>query len=482
MEDPADAQKQITDRFLELEDELGSFQLRIQGVPIWERIRYKTHQRILEESGSTGLFGSKVEYSGLKDAFRIFKAPHQILTKNAFFPKKADIAYFGHPRRKLHQDGLWWDIYCDPIIDELDHEQLYLETPYRAPYLIDQHFTPAKTKEIRYLDMIYLWAGFKIWSGMVRLTLDERDREQIRRIEDRIEEEFEVKLDLVSKVHRLLISRKALIPLFKKLLRKIDPKMVVLVASDGKGTLIEASKELDIPVLELQHGVINEHHLGYSYPGTERQKHSFPDRFLSFGEYWKEAIDWPIEKEKIIPVGFPYLDQEKEKYASTPKERQILFIGQGVVGPQLTRFAVELSEMKEFDHHIVYKLHPREYAMWRSEYPWLADSSIEVLDHDERSLYELFAASSIQVGVYSTGLFEGLRFGLSTFIVNLPGADTMRPLAERGVASMVGTPNELLEQLEKRNNTGGGDTSDFFLPNAMKNVRKVLDEFLKEKQ
>jgi hypothetical protein len=61
----------------------------------------------------------------------------------------------------------------------------------------------------------------------------------------------------------------------------------------------------------------------------------------------------------------------------------------------------------------------------------------------------LFATAQAQIGVYSTALFEGLAFGLRTFIADLPGASDMAPLVEAGLAELVSNAQQLCSALER---------------------------------
>jgi hypothetical protein len=250
-----------------------------------------------------------------------------------------------------------------------------------------------------------------------------------------------------------------------------------LICSYGKETFVEACKFLGIPVVELQHGVINKYHLGYSFPGTSRIKRTFPDYLFVFGDFWKQVAEYPIEKERIFSVGYPYLESEIKKYPAVKKQNQILFISQGTIGREMSRFACELSERENFPYSIAYKLHPGEYSRWRSEYPWLVKPKVRVVDNDEFPLYRLFAESKIQIGVHSTAIFEGLKYGLRTFLLDLPGVEYMDYLIEKHVATMVTSVDDLIEKLQK-GKSSRIPMDFFFKPNSLDNIIKALDELL----
>ena len=93
----------------------------------------------------------------------------------------------------------------------------------------------------------------------------------------------------------------------------------------------------------------------------------------------------------------------------------------------------------------MYKLHPGEYDRWREAYPWLVDADIKVIDSSEPPLYELFARSSVQVGVASTAIYEGLTFDLETYIYDCQGWAVTKPLVADGAATLVASADELAD-------------------------------------
>jgi len=107
----------------------------------------------------------------------------------------------------------------------------------------------------------------------------------------------------------------------------------------------------------------------------------------------------------------------------------------------------------------------------------LAVSNINVLSGDSCSLYELLGESAIQIGVYSTALYEGLALGCRTYLVELSGYRYMEPLVEKGLCELVKDPSEISFQV------GSGDTSVnkdyFFADNWQLNLNKALKQWLK---
>ena len=58
---------------------------------------------------------------------------------------------------------------------------------------------------------------------------------------------------------------------------KVAPQILFLVCGYGKESLIIAFKDLHIPVVEFQHGVLSKYHLGYDF--SLGKKENFADYF-----------------------------------------------------------------------------------------------------------------------------------------------------------------------------------------------------------
>jgi len=176
----------------------------------------------------------------------------------------------------------------------------------------------------------------------------------------------------------------------------------------------------------------------------------------------------------VIPVGYPYLEQAAHSYDGVETTDQLLFISQGTIGEQLSKFAVAVDQHPEISSEVVYKLHPGEYDRWRTEYPWLVDSDIEVVDSSEPALYRLFAESNGQVGVYSTAIYEGLQFGLETYLYDCEEGETLQPLLDDGVATLVSSVEQLVSAFD--NGSGEFDRERYFATDATGRVCETLRE------
>jgi len=455
--------------FLAVESELDLFTLRVDDVPVWERVRrplWVTVQNTVQDTETNPIdAGTRPP---LRSRLREIGAA--LGPKNPFLRRSRDVLVWGHNRRQLQHDGRYWDLYCDPIYDDLDLEYLHLEIPHQG-----HHYKPPKTVRLAYMDIVRFGGVIQRRLGRGDHGLDPHVERRLRRAEARFQEVFGLSLDVRGRVRRRLATRRTTKPLFGALLDRHDPSLVIVVVSYGKETFIEACRERSIPVVELQHGVITRYHYGYSYPG-ERQKEAVPDRLLTFGEYWNETVPYP-EGMTAEAVGYSFLERQYERYERETSGDSVVFISQhNHVGRPLSRLAVDLGDYTTSQTEVIYKLHPEEYESWRSRYPWLEGSDVEVVGIDGPSLYELFGRASAVTGVYSTALFEGLKFDLPVYLLREPGISYLSDLIDAGAATVVDSAAELAGELEA-DRTVTIETNDFFKPDPLSNIESALARY-----
>lgn len=145
-----------------------------------------------------------------------------------------------------------------------------------------------------------------------------------------------------------------------------------------------------------------------------------------WNEYWKNHINFPIEDKNVIIRKFDYLEYRKHFYSHIKKvPKQAVVLSQGVLGDRIAKKMLDnWNRFKNFN--IIYKLHPGEYERYK-EYRNLIklEKKYNVKIVTDIDLYELFASSEYQIGVFSTALYEGVEFGCKTILLDLPGIEEM---------------------------------------------------------
>lgn len=462
---------EVWENFIQMEKELDLFSRKIDGIYIWELIRDQVFTLLMQKKAWIYRQAHTQIDSNLMEKIKIvFSSSKHYIFNNPFFAPQKKFVFAGHQRRKLLDDNLYWDIYCDFFLDSLNDDYVYLEE-----YYLNSHLKPAKTKNIFYCDFLLLLTSLK-----KRILFEQKSAKAVNefanQINDTLNKIFCVQLDLYTVIQNIKNTYELTCPLYEKVLKKINPEIVFVVVSSGREILISAAKKLQIPVVELQHGAISKYNMGYSFPYNQT-KHTFPDYFFSFGEYSRQLVKFPISKERVINIGYPFLAESLKKYSNTQQNNTILFISQNTIGKELSQFAVKFKEIAPDNISVIYKLHSGEYDCWRKAYPWLEESDIQVIDGQTPGLYELFSTAKWQVGVYSTAIYEGLTFGCQTYLVDLPGVASVNDLIESGYAQLVSIPEEIALDYKKTDI----DRNYFFTEGWKANFNSALSNILHDK-
>lgn len=466
--------EQYYDDFFAFERRDHVWDVEIDGVCVWRWIRKNVNNRLLEgqfDRESPGNHGSVPTRTLICAGLGWLRS---LLFHNPFFVGDSDVVFLGRERRMRLQDGYWWDIHTDPIHQRFDHPSTHLELP--LSHHGTRHRRPAKTPRVHYLETIEYAGTLQRRLGVNEFELSADEKSRLTEIEDELRSWFGVDVDVVSRVERQLNVRKTTKWLYRRLLQRLDPTLAIIVRGPAEEVFVETCKELDITTVGIQHGIIDKYHIGYSFPGG-LDKHEFPDHFLFWGEYWKDAVDLPIPDSKTYCVGFPFIEQQSSALVTPPTREKVLFLPSPQYGTELAQLAIAVSEMIDTTIEVVFKVHPSKVDEWERHYPFLQDSPVTVADGSEKSLYQHQSEAWAQVGVKSTAIYEGLYFGLETYLYDLGEVFRLRPLVDEGYATLVRTPSALAERLqEDRGGPTDYDTKYFFRGDANRRVPATLEE------
>ena len=294
---------------------------------------------------------------------------------------------------------------------------------------------------------------------------------------------------LVNEIAYCYLSYKIMKKYYTNVFRKVQPCMIIEVVSYCTESMVvnEIADEFGVPSVELQHGTMGVEHLAYNYL-TDRKISQFPNYIFTFSDFWKQNMSFPIDEQHVIATGYPYLEQQYVKYIGKKDKNNskvtILFLSSGPIAKELEDTVVSLYEKLDNEtYHIIYKLHPGEYADWDKRYTKLAKlDKVEVIAGNRKNLYELFAESDIQVSGYnSTTIFEGLYFGLRTYIINCFPSIEVDQLCRNGYATYFNTAEELYSMIVSGNNVSKSKIDGLWQENAMENMLHEIELIQKGK-
>lgn len=473
------------DHLLQVESKYDLLEMSLDGFAYWIYFRRNIMWELLKEKRHFGEAHRQAEVSKKQKIKLRVGMIRNALFRHKVDLKDADVLILNHERR-VWNGQCYECIYTDMLADRLGRT-VTLERPYQQC-----HFVPVPTNNLIYTDWIEVKSSLLLYlQKFVFRKGYRRVKEHIRQNVKEACEELAGRLRISCDVDRFagMITDGYYIYRVKKknlahILERYRPKVIVEVVSYNMDCMIlnELASQRGIPTIELQHGIADREHLAYNFDRGVSVR-QFPQYFFAFSDFWCREARFPIPAQNRRAVGFPHLETRAVEFRDFPKDekRIVLFISQGPIGKELSEIAVNLNELIDRrSYRIIYKLHPGEYDEWDKRYEKLAASGIEVVDNNKTDLYQLFAASSCQVGGYgSTATLEGMYFELPSYIYENRASGWLLSLCRQKMAWSFRNAAELWE-LIKGNENKVNSSQKFWKSHALENMVNEIENIMKE--
>lgn len=225
-------------------------------------------------------------------------------------------------------------------------------------------------------------------------------------------DEFQLKIDCESIVRRQLAQYFVM----KRFLKKQKGlKQVFLSVSYTNFGMVIACKKTGIQVIEMQHGVINEHHYGYSYAYSPNFN-QFPDYLLTFGTADAAFIQngGLASFVDAVPVG-SYVIQHYLDAAVQSQAKAVAISGQDcATGIASVNAFIELARrMPETTFY--FKRRRMDRAYFDAHYTFPENWFFE----EEKDVYELILNCEVHLTAYSSCALEAPSLGRVNVLYNL---------------------------------------------------------------
>jgi hypothetical protein len=256
--------------------------------------------------------------------------------------------------------------------------------------------------------------------------------------------------DLVRQSRKAFTDFQSMRDGMKEMCQRLGTKTMFLSHGYGASNMamLEGARLAGARIIELQHGIISKYHLGYSYPNRTVVPH-MADELWCFGQYWIDTTPLPSTMKARI-IGAPYVAKRALESTSPRNPNQVIFNSQGVVGRLIIDFALETARLRK-DLKVIFRLHPSEdiatYKKMLLKLGPVPDNF--ALSTRTPNIFALQAESGIQVGAFSTTLFEGMALGTRTICLDLPGSEYMEPAIARGDVIKVKSIEDLVLNIDK---------------------------------
>lgn len=390
----------------EIEQNKTIFNLKYDGESIWPVLRLKTVWKLQEKQKGTVNITRKFNLASILVIIKNFFYGFGELFKLGNY----DFFVFSGSERRKRFEGLYHERVVEGLLTH--HNALLIENPYPLGKHYPKGMIPTK----------HIISESILFVGVMLLGYLYYDKNKLEGV-DVLKDIFK-RYDYSINYKRFLIIYQGQYRLVKLLLRHFNkPKAVFFVYAGSSMGYIKAFKEHGVPVVEIQHGVINREHNAYNVHADFGRKF-FPDYLLTYGKRELEVFENPenyfIAKENVLPVGYyildRYLNNETEGLMDritawkNQYKKIVVYTHQEVYEKEILDFLIQSAALSQ---EVLYLLIPRNDL---KETPSSLPENLIV--QKELNIYDCLRFSDIHATIYSTCAIESLSFGVPNIMYN----------------------------------------------------------------
>lgn len=507
------------DIFKELELTSGIYNLKLKNIPVWWFIRFRFYGQLYKELNEKE--GKKLHfYSRHVSIANIFKNKYKsgfkFLVRSIFSIflllkiKKGKILFFTHTEdKKILEKDSKANLLIEKIFRKISDRSVILEQMSLNKVSVNLE------KNLIFFDGIILIAFIKNILNLFRKS----KIENWRKFEDKCKETYfeNISSEWIIKTIKELIylnKNKILIQVgaARIIVSKLKPRIIIENTSYNSGTMAlnYVLKKASIPIIEIQHGFVNNFHLGYIYFLPENQKNTIlPDKILVYGDFFKNLIlesSNAFSSDNIKVAGSLKLNNFIKKFQS--EKELIKKETRKQVGFKNNDFVITLTSDSCFSDFLInffeksmplfknniklcIKLHPmdNEERETKKYKKIINNFNAKILTDDTIDLYYLLVSSDLHVTIYSTVFLECLSLGVPNIIID-PDDRFDSLFSETGHFKKIIKVNNPADFSEKINDLAGnieflnkykqkfGTLGDYFF-DTRKDTEKIIIEEIK---
>ena len=387
-----------------IDTEMDDQKIQVNALPFWPYLRQVIYSHLI--------------FKAQKGHHRFFKDTVKQLFSSLYglhhWFKSYDVLFFSDATLRKNMDGHYFDRSFDSVIQQLDSKKCLIIEKLTEPTMYHFPLKKVATPHIASYSYFLLKA---LRFGLSKINID--GRETLERI---LNDCGLSQLNYAYLAKNFYIQYKQA----QRLLSKQSPKAIFVNCYYGKVPIIIAAKERGIPVIEIQHGLINPFDTAY-FNVKNQDTQCYPDWFWCFGEkekhFFKTASSSTIPPQNVRVVGGYLIDYYQKKFhPDTDLSERLKFSkfsicvsGQGGgLEPRMLSFLAEVC-MKNPHFFIVYV--PRTPKIFHTDIS--LPSNLYVCK--DLSIYAVMMQCQYHSTVYSTCAIEAAAFSKPNILINFDG-------------------------------------------------------------
>ena len=410
------------------------------------------------------------------------------------FAKNNNSNYLFFYRNTKHIDCIknnYFNPYIDPVIsiEEIKYDSLKIEIKKMD----------TKNTLPRYFPTFFV---SPIFTGYYR---DYNTIKNFQETKNEIFNHFRIDISescVIKKIRSIIAGKN----FFIKILSIIRPKCVFLECYyyDDGFSLVLACKELNIKIIDLQHGYYGKYHAAYTHwKNIPLNGFNFlPDYFWCWGKKSYDNIKkWyskPFNHHKpIIGGNLRYVEWFKSNlkidksnetfYNFLKKYKKVILITLQGENAKLPQFFFDAINESPNNWIWLFRLHPvvnkeqvHKQLIYDLSQHNIAENKIEIENATKLPIFELFSSIHHHVTGWSTVSFDALAFDIPTTFINKTAYDRFDEEINDKIFSFAQSKDELLYLI----NNGSYNNTDhrIFIETATKKAKVAISEILFDNQ
>ena len=462
---------ELFESFLAFETEHQLFSYSVKGHPFWDYVRYYVMSCIINFRPDH-VRRRTVRY---RDAAKDLPATLAYFASIPFRGRGPyDLMFFDLPRTSL-LNGKCVNVLTFPIVEHLHPRfRILVINPSELYEDIEKEYPVdvIRSRPYRYLDK-----AKSFWTQYSRADLS-----VFNEIRLKVKARFGADIDMVADARRLYSFQLQEYRRYLRLFGCYSPKAVIYADNGYMKPVIEAARALKIPTIELQHSLLPSMSVYCNYQECPPYpKTVLADYLFTYGDYWNNRLRAPV---RPISVGYPFLELKvkQSSHLDRPRsERKNIIIAAGSYSKEeFIRVALQLADLVP-DYNILYKLKPEHSRNWQDHFPQelLEKRNVKILDDNAWSIYDYLPICSCQIGTNSGALYEGLYFGLTTFVLKTGWYEEMKPLYDGGYAFLVSSAEEIGDRIRRHMKPPNHiEKESLFKSNSLENMERAITDIV----
>lgn len=239
------------------------------------------------------------------------------------------------------------------------------------------------------------------------------------------------------------VYRKAEFVYFKRLVKRIKPKLVIVsyFLDKANNTLIAAAKSVGVKTMEVQHGVAGNVHIAYfhwsKFPKNGYEV--FPDIFWTWSNLEANAINtWNFTntnyKPFVLPGGNIWLESWKENllvefFESRNDFSQLIDCSKinvliSLQSDSIPQIFIDIIKLNLPNYHFWIRIHPsmlsnRDYYI--NNFKYLV-GKFDIVNASSFPLFAILPSMNLHITDYSSVAIDAAKFGIKTIFISKEGA------------------------------------------------------------